>query len=137
MVNKKIRDTGLFGLKLAAGFALVPALALAHHGFAVFDRTSTITLEGTITEFHFTNPHCIIDFDVKGEKGQVQKWQAELTSPLHLKGWTATSLEPGNMVKLSGYRTKSGALYLWVTRLISSNGKELNTNGTNLIPDVP
>jgi len=128
MVNKFFNAAGLF---------LIPALAVAHHGFAVFDRTSPITLEGTVTEFHFTNPHCIIDFEVKDDKGHLQKWQAELTSPLHLKGWTATSLEPGNRIKATGYRAKSGALYLWITRLISSNGIELNTNGSNLIPDVP
>ena len=48
-----------------------------------------------------------------------------MTSPGHLKGWTATSLEPGNVVTVTGYRAKSGALYLWVTDLSSSNGVEL------------
>lgn len=137
MVNKRVKDTLFAFLPLAASFMLTPALTWAHHGYAVFDRTTPVNLDGTVTEFHFTNPHCIIDFEVKDEKGQIQKWQAELTSPLHLKGWTATSLEPGNEVKLTGFRAKSGAHYLWVTRLVSSNGMELNTNGRNLIPDVP
>jgi hypothetical protein len=114
---------------------MIPALAIAHHGLAVFDRATPINLAGTVTEFHFTNPHCIVDFEVKAEKGQVQKWQGELTSPLHLKGWTATSLEPGDGVKISGYRAKSGAYYVWITRLVSSNGKEIHTNGDNLIPE--
>ncbi|MBV8845143.1 MAG: hypothetical protein JO307_20235 [Bryobacterales bacterium] len=112
-------------------------MALAHHGLAVFDRTTPITLIGTVTEFHFTNPHCIIDFDVKAGNGRLQKWQGELTSPLHLKGWTATSLEAGNQVKITGYRAKSGAYYVWITRLVSSNGKEIRTNGDNLIPETP
>lgn len=116
---------------------LIPVVALAHHGFSEFDRSAAITLTGTVTEFHFTNPHCIVDFEVKAEKGPAQKWQGELTSPLHLKGWTATSLEPGDQVKITGYRAKSGALYVWITRLASSNGKELRTNGDNLIPSVP
>jgi Family of unknown function (DUF6152) len=119
------------------GFLFVPALALAHHGFAEFDRTSPVTLAGTVTEFHFTNPHCVIDFEVKDDKGEIQKWQGELTSPLHLKGWTATSLEPGNKVEVTGYPAKSGAHYVWITRLKSSNGIALKTNGTNLIPEVP
>jgi hypothetical protein len=122
---------------LAVCVFLIPALAIAHHGLAVFDRTSPVTLTGTVTDFHFTNPHCIIDFDVKGEKGQIQRWQGELTSPLHLKGWATTSLEPGNQVKVTGYRAKSGALYVWITRLVSSNGREINTNGKNLIPEEP
>ena len=124
-------------IRTAAFLFLSAALAVAHHGLAVFDRTSPVNLEGTVTEFHFTNPHCIVDFEVKDAKGQVQKWQGELTSPLHLKGWTATSLEPGNEVKVTGYRAKSGALYVWITSLISSNGRHLKTNGDNLIPDAP
>jgi hypothetical protein len=136
-VVNRTKDKLLACLALAAGLVLAPAFAMAHHGFAAFDRTSPITLDGTVTEFHFTNPHCIIDFEVKGQKGPAQRWQAELTSPLHLKGWTAASLEPGNEVKVTGYRAKSGAYYLWITRLISSNGIKLNTNGENLIPDVP
>jgi hypothetical protein len=49
-----------------------------------------------------------------------------MTSPVHLKGWTATSLEPGNVVTVEGYPAKSGALYLRVTKLSSSNGIELS-----------
>jgi hypothetical protein len=115
---------------------MIPALAMAHHGFAVFDRAAPITLTGKVTEFHFTNPHCIVDFDVKTKKGQVQKWQGELTSPLHLKGWTASSLEPGNEVKIVGYPARSGAYYVWITRLVSSNGRDIRTNGDNLIPET-
>ena len=105
---------------LAAG-----ALALAHHGLAAFDQTSKVTLKGTVTEFHFVNPHSVVEFEVKDDKGDVRKWQAEMTSPGHLKGWTATSLEPGNIVTVTGYRAKSGAFYLWVTDLRSSSGVEL------------
>lgn len=118
---------------LFAVFVLAEASASAHHGLAEFDESSPITLKGTVIEFHFTNPHCIVEFAVTGEK--VQKWQGELTSPAHLKGWTSTSLEPGNELTISGYRAKSGALYLWITALKASNGVELKTNGKNLIPD--
>jgi Family of unknown function (DUF6152) len=106
---------------LAAG-----TLAIAHHGLTAFDQTTKVTLKGTVTAFHFVNPHAVVEFEVKDEKGRVQEWKAEMTSPAHLKGWTATSLEPGNVVTVTGYRAKSGAAYLWVTNLSSSNGVELN-----------
>jgi hypothetical protein len=101
------------------------ALAIAHHGLAAFDQTKTITLQGTVTEFHFVNPHCVVEFDVKDDKGQVEKWQGQMTSPAHLRGWTATSLEAGNVVTVTGFRAKSGATYMWITKLHSSNGTEL------------
>lgn len=108
-------------------FMAAAALALAHHGLAAFDQSTTITVKGTVTEFHFVNPHCVVEFDVKDERGNIQKWQAEMTSPMHLKGWTATTLEPGNVVTISGYRAKSGATQMWVTKLSSSNGVELKS----------
>ena len=36
--------------------AIVPALQ-AHHAPAVFDQTRTIVVEGTVTEFVWSNPH--------------------------------------------------------------------------------
>src|SRR5262245_36823044 len=98
----------------------------AHHGLAAFDQTKEITLEGTVTEFHFLNPHCVVDFEVKDEEGQVHVWQAEMRSQLYMKGRTRTTLEPGDIVTIKGYPAKSGALYMRVTKLTSSKGVELS-----------
>jgi hypothetical protein len=106
-----------FVLALAVG-----AVASAHHGLANFDQTNTVTVTGTVTTFRFINPHAVVEFAVKDDSGRVQGWQAELTTPTRLKGWTATSLEPGVVVKVTGYRAKSGAPSLWVTALTASNG---------------
>jgi hypothetical protein len=38
--------------------------ALAHHGQAAYDRSTKLTLTGTVTEFRFINPHSQIAFDV-------------------------------------------------------------------------
>ena len=78
-----------FVLFLAAG-----ALAIAHHGLAEFDQTHSVTLKGTVTAFHFVNPHAVVEFEVKDDQGYVQTWQAEMTTPARLKGWTATSSSP-------------------------------------------
>jgi hypothetical protein len=99
--------------------------AWGHHGLANFDQTTRITVSGTVTAFRFVNPHVVVEFDVKDDMGHVQGWQAELTTPARLKGWTATSLEPGVVVTVTGYRAKSGAASLWTTNLTASNGLEL------------
>ena len=110
-----------------AAAAAVTAVA-AHHGLTAFDQTTKVTLTGTVVDFHFVNPHAVVEFEVKDDKGRVEKWQAELTNPSHLKGWTATSLEPGNTVTITGYRAKSGARSLWVTELTASNGTKLKSS---------
>ena len=37
--------------------AAIAAPAFAHHSFAMFDAQKTITLEGTVKELEWTNPH--------------------------------------------------------------------------------
>jgi len=41
--------------------------------------TKVVTLKGTVADFQFINPHTLILFDVKNEKGIVEHWQAEAT----------------------------------------------------------
>ena len=115
-----------------AAIFVVPGLVLAHHGQAGYNVTEAVTVSGSVTDFHFVNPHSIVDFDVKDDKGQVQKWQGELTSPNHLirAGWTATSLKAGDQVTVTGFRAKTGANSLWITKL-SANGEELKLGGGN------
>jgi hypothetical protein len=110
------------GLMILLAMTAVPK---AHHGLAAFDQTAKITLTGTVTDFHFVTPHVVIEFQVKDDAGAIHSWQAQLTTPKNLKGWTATSLEPGDVVTVTGYRAKSGALIVWVTALSSSNGLKL------------
>jgi len=107
--------------------AIAAGLAEAHHGYAAFDTKSETTFTGTVTDFHWTNPHCIVDFDVKDDKGQVRAWHGELTSPAHLapRGWTATTLESGDKITLTGYPGKNNVPSIWITRIVLPDGKEL------------
>ena len=112
---------------------LMPGTAGAHHGYANFDTSAEVTLKGTVTDFHFTNPHCVIEIDVKDEKGEVENWKAELTSANHLapKGWTESSVQAGDELAITGYRAKNGALSLWVNKIRLANGKELKVDTSN------
>jgi Family of unknown function (DUF6152) len=40
---------------LAAGVS-----GVAHHGLTAFDQTNKLTLKGTVTAFHFVNPHAVV-----------------------------------------------------------------------------
>jgi hypothetical protein len=112
---------------------LLPGSAGAHHGYAAFDTSGEVTLKGTVTDFHFTNPHCVIELDVKDDKGQVQNWKAELTSANHLapKGWTEASVQPGDELAITGYRAKNGAPSLWVNKIHMANGEDLKIDTSN------
>jgi hypothetical protein len=120
-------------LTLAASVLLVPSLVLAHHGQAAYDITQIVTIKGTVTNFKFSNPHCIVSLDVKDDKNQKQEWEGELTSPNHLvrAGWTAQTFKPGDEITLSGFRAKSGAHSMWITKAVMANGEELKMGAGN------
>ena len=105
----------------------LPPAVEGHHGYAGFDKQAEVSFHATVTGFHFVSPHCVVEFDAIDEKGQIQKWQGELTSPSHLapRGWTATSLEAGDKITITGHRASNGVPSLWVTKIVLASGKEL------------
>ena len=111
----------------AAGgaLALLTAPAAAHHSFAMFDQTRIVTLEGTVAEFQWTNPHAFIELEAAGGR----HWSIELNSPNNLKrqGWTKAALKPGDRISLwmSPLRNgKPGGLFLDLTK---ADGKLLDS----------
>lgn len=112
---------------VSVGLVAIPRAAEAHHGWEDFNSNSEVKFEGTVRDFHFTNPHCVVEFDVKDEKGQIRKWEAEFASPLELarKGWTAATLQPGDKISVAGNPAKNGASSIHLTSIHLANGKEL------------
>ena len=124
-----MKNTLLSFLAAAIPLLLIADSANAHHGWAAFksEPESLITFKGTVKEFHFMNPHSVVEFEVKDDKGQIQSWEGELTSNTYLapRGWTAASIEEKEVITIIGYPAKSGAHAMRVTRIVLSNGKEL------------
>ena len=113
-------------LAASATFLLMPHSAEAHHGWAEFDLNHEVTLEGAVTDFHFTNPHCVVEFDVKNSKDQLEKWQGEFSSPgaLARKGWTRATLQTGDRITITGNPNKNNVPAMHVTRVLLANGQE-------------
>lgn len=97
------RKTWLIAASAFAGVATlaVSAPALSHHSFAMFDQRQIMTLEGTVVEFQWTNPHAFIEIEVPTRNGS-QVWSIELNSPNNLsrQGWRRTSLSSGEQITL-------------------------------------
>jgi hypothetical protein len=76
-------------------------LVYAHHAAAGIDRTKTVTIEGTVKQFKWGNPHSWLDLEVVNSKGTVDLWSLEMTSPAFLvrAGWKSTTLKAGDKVK--------------------------------------
>jgi hypothetical protein len=84
--------------------------ALAHHSFAMFDMTKTVSLSGTVTNFEWTNPHAWLWVQVPDDKGASQLWGLEGQAPGELTrhGWTRHSINVGDKVSVQIHPLKDG-----------------------------
>jgi len=110
----------------AIGLIIFSAASFAHHGRAAFGD-EVVSLDATITEFRFRNPHATVFFDVTGEDGEVENWKGEITAPNRLArgGWTKTSLQPGDKVKVTGERARNGSNAVRLSSIIFEDGTSL------------
>jgi len=95
---------------IAIAVLLTASSALAHHSFAMFDQSKTVTLQGAVKDFRWTNPHVFIELLVKNESGADEEWSIEMTSPEHLSraGWRPGTLKPGDQVTLNIHPMREG-----------------------------
>jgi hypothetical protein len=96
-VDAVFRQRLLPSAMAVAILALLPGLAArAHHSGAMFDSTRTVTLQGKVKAFQWTNPHCFIQLLVKGPAGE-KEWSVEMGSPsqLYRNGWRPGSIRAG------------------------------------------
>jgi hypothetical protein len=103
------------------------ATALAHHSPAAFDRTKKVTLNGTVKEFRWQNPHTWIELEVPDEKGKQVVWGVELTSPTYLirAGWKSNIIKPGDKVTIVVNPVRSGEPSGIFVSLTLPDGREL------------
>jgi len=115
-------------LLLGVGLIAVAGPALAHHGNAAYQANVTELKQATVTKFAWSNPHSLIEFDVKDDKGHVAHWTAETASPEALKliGWSKTSLTPGDVITVYVYAAKTGLPAERLNKLVLSDGSVLH-----------
>ena len=92
----------IFSLAILTASALAMP-ALAHHSFSMFDAEKTVTLNGTVKELEWTNPHSWLRVMVEDPMThQPRQWSIELASTGQQTriGWTKESVKPGDKVAL-------------------------------------
>ena len=114
-------------------FVIVLALAacaaapLAHHGSADYHVDREVTVTGVVGEWRWTNPHTWVHLDVRTRDGTVQRWRGE-GPPLMWaaqRGWSASTLRPGEAVSLVMYPGRHDAQSGLVKRIQRANGEIL------------
>ncbi len=104
----KLVCTAALGIAAISVFATNPAAA--HHSFALFDVTKTVTLEGTVKKFEWTNPHSWITLEVVGPQNSADEWLIELppAGALAREGWNKNFVKVGERLVVHVNPLKNG-----------------------------
>jgi Family of unknown function (DUF6152) len=96
-LNSRLRRAGCFFVLVF----MMATVAQAHHSFAMYDHSRTVTLKGAVTKFQWTNPHAYIELDVADTKGALTHYSIECTSinMMQRNGWRSNMIKAGDMVK--------------------------------------
>jgi uncharacterized protein DUF6152 len=122
MINKP-----LMSFALLFGLLTFCAPAFPHHGSAAYANAVVVFKDVTVTRFVWSNPHAIVMFDVKDDKGNVVHWAGEIGGPpaVSLLGWTRNSVQPGDVLTVYIWPAKSGRPVGRLNRIVFPDGKIL------------
>jgi hypothetical protein len=118
-------------LVLGMGLILRPAPATAHHSMTMFeeDPAKRLMLKGTVLQWVWANPHCLLELSVPGGEGQTVRWVVETSNPLDMinRGWSKTSLKPGDAVVATVRPIKTGKPLGIIVEVQLADGRILGT----------
>jgi hypothetical protein len=114
-------------LLIVCAMVMTVAPSLAHHSAAMFEEKRTVTVEGVVKEFQYSNPHSWLLIDVTDKAGKVTTWgfEAEGPSTLQRAGIRPSEFPIGSKVTMTGRPMKDGRpAAIWVLAVRASDGKK-------------
>lgn len=121
---------------LAAGLVLgFGGIAAAHHSNAAYDGDHPQTMEGTVKQVNWTNPHITFVIEKDAKDGEAAStWVFEVSSPgvLTRSGWTKRSLQPGDHAVFRYLPLRDGNPGGFLQKVTLPNGQDLTYS---LTPD--
>jgi hypothetical protein len=103
----KLNVTGL----LAAAMVLAIARpALPHHSHAMFDHEKEVTIEGTVSEWVFRNPHVYLYVETRMDNGESVKYSVEMSNITNMikAGFGANTFKAGDKVSVTLHPLRDG-----------------------------
>ena len=123
----------VMGISVGVLGLMIPISAVAHHGYAAYDETKTISLKGKVIEFELANPHSTMSFEVKDEHGKVETWVAEggHVRLMRDEGWTNNTLKVGDTVTFFFHPAKNGSHAVDLVKVTLPDGRSLWTHSSH------
>ncbi len=119
-------------LALAAAIGLAP-VASAHHSYAMFDGTRTVTVKGSVAKIEWTNPHVFVWMYVPNSASAsgFDLYAFENGSPnvLARMGWSKTTFATGEELTIEYWPLADGRTGGHFARAVRADGSEVRGAG--------
>ncbi len=115
-------------LALLGGLPTICSPVLAHHGSASYKTDQVVVMKQvTVTKFLWANPHTMLLFDVKDEKGNIAHWAGEAGSPsaVRLLGWNKHSVQEGDVITVQLFPSKFESNVGRIDKIVLADGTTL------------
>ncbi len=124
-----MRHSILVAAAIAVSLPAVPALA--HHSFAMFDAQKTVTLDGTVSKFEWTNPHMWLYVKVPQASGDAIEYPLEMqgTAGAVRFGWKRDTVKTGDKVTVQIHPLRDGTHGGQLLNVVLADGKKMNVMG--------
>ena len=126
-------------LSLGLAVSIFSSPLVAHHGGAAYDTDKKVTVKGTVTDWLWSNPHCILQLDASDDGGQVAHWVTETENPSSMirSGWTKDSLKIGDEISVLLVPSKTGGRTGRIVEVTLPDGHKLLGRGYSVAPVKP
>ncbi len=114
--------------------AFVTMPLFAHHSDSGMDVNTVMTIDGTITEFSWRNPHIYFVVETQDGDGAPVEWTVQMAGirSISRMGWSADILKPGDRVTIDLHPARDGRPY----GLFDAGAKEGVPLPTSYDPDT-
>ena len=101
--------------------------AIAHHSYSAFDASRTVTLEGSVVSFQWSNPHSWLQVLAPGPTHAPVTWDLETMGPAVLaqRGILPKTLKPGDKVQVIMNPRRDGSNGGGLVRVTLADGRVL------------
>ena len=125
--------SGLARVVVAAVTLGSAAAAAAHHSYAMFDGTRTVTVKGTVAKIEWTNPHVFVWMYVPNpdRDSGFDLYAFENGSPnvLARMGWSKTTFATGEQLTIEYWPLNDGRTGGHFARALRADGSEVRGAG--------
>jgi hypothetical protein len=134
MVIPQVAGNPMNKVLTVAGAIVVALTAMplqAHHTGSTLLSETTVTLKGVVKNWLWSNPHCLLTLEVKGEDGQVVTWIVEAQAPnsIYPAGYRNNTFKSGDEVTVTINPVTNGRPYGRIDRVVLADGRTLGGDG--------